>query len=382
MTELDTLMAATTIHHHVCSHLSQSSQDFVDCPPVKLSLWMENAIIEGRYTPEQIDILRAQKRHVQAVIATVQRDSLLGQQVNLTPSRTAFRGPSTATEKLNLPVPIVQVPLDEAGTKESLLVEAADTLVVSPPRPKITPRCNYRTCQVCRPISRDRAWQCLGHAFDSNTQNLSPDFASDLRPVSDASQVRRLGLWKPRPRPQTFESFDSIVLTDDEDDDDDDEDDESQTGISRQNSQSRRQSRESSSTGFRASARRAFQDMMIVSRRTSTRSRDSKDSSTSTLNATAKIHKRDDAHTKWIEEKEYMVFGDVGTRLSRYGRQRRLWRQDGRIFGDNPSPRNSLFKATTDKADAYTGSELKLENGVAVTEEAIDLGSADIIIQV
>ncbi|MCJ1404354.1 hypothetical protein MMC11_007579 [Xylographa trunciseda] len=366
-------MAATVIHQQPESKLSQTLQDVVKDPPVKLSLWMERAIVDGRYTAEQIDILRAQKRKVQAVIATVSSDFLLAQQASLTPSRVASRQPSTIIKEPNLPSANIQVPPGEVGPKEPLPMEVVDTLVFSPAKPKLVPDCNYKTCQVCRPISRDRAWQCFDHAFDSDTQYSAPDFASDLRPVSDASRVRRLGLWKPRPRPRTFQSFDNIVLTDD---------DESQTDFSYEDSQSRRESRDSTSTGFRASARRAFQEMLTVSRQVSTRSRDSRDSSTSTLNASAKKRKGDQTHTKWTEEKEYRVFGDGETRLSRYGRQRRLWRKDGRIFGDSPARRNSFFKATANTAETCAESEMRVQNGVAVTEEAIDLGSADIIIQV
>ncbi|MCJ1379954.1 hypothetical protein MMC17_003057 [Xylographa soralifera] len=371
--DLADLMAVTTIRQQVEPNLSQSSQAIVGFSPVKLSRWIEKAILDGRYTAEQIDILRAQKRKVQAVIATVQSESLLAQQVNLTPCCMASQPASTVIKAPNLPCPVTQVPPEKAETKEPLPVKVADTIAVSLPRPTPIPECNYKTCQVCRPISRDRAWQCLDHAFNSNTQYFSLDFASDLRPVSDASQVRRLGLWKPRPRPRTFTSFDNIVLTDDED--------ESETDTSHEDSQSRRESRDSTSIGFRASARRAFQEMMTVSRQPSMRSRDSKDSSTSTLNVAAKKHKGDDTHTKWTEEKEYRIFGDGDTRLSRYARQRKLWRKDGRIFGDSPARRNSFFSATAGKPESSTKSELRVENGVAVTEEAIDLGSADIIIQ-
>ncbi|MCJ1433171.1 hypothetical protein MMC27_002530 [Xylographa pallens] len=366
-------MAATTIDQKAESNLSQSKRKIFDYPPIKLSRWIEKAIIDGHYTTEQIDILRAQKRKVQAVIAIVQNESLSAQQANLMPSHMSVQRTSTVIKAPNFPCPVTQVSQDKPETKEPLPVKVADTIVVPPPRPTLIQECSYQTCQVCRPISRDRAWQCLDHAFLCKTQYLPPDFASDLRPVSDASHVRRLGLWKPRPRPRTFTSFDNIVLTDDED--------ESDTDTSCDDSQPRRESRDSTSTGFRASARRAFQGMMTVSRQPSMRNRDSKDSSSSTLNAAAKKHKGDDTHTKWTEEKEYRVFGDGDTRLSRYARQRRLWRKDGRLFGDSPARRNSFFEATNGKAEPSTKSEMRVDNGVAVTEEAIDLGSADIIIQ-
>ncbi|MCJ1415672.1 hypothetical protein MMC32_002004 [Xylographa parallela] len=366
-------MAASTIHQKAESHRRQSNQEVFDYPPIKLSRWIEKAIIDGHYTTEQIDILRAQKQKVQAVIATVQNESLLAQQANPMPSGMPSQQTSTVTKAPNLPCLGTQPSQDKPETKEPVPVKVTDTIVVSPPRPTHIQECSYQTCQVCRPISRDRAWQCFDHAFLSKTQCHSADFASDLRPVSDASHVRRLGLWKPRPRPRTFTSFDNIVLTNDED--------ESDTDTSCDDSQSRRESRDSTSTGFRASARRAFQGMMTVSRHPSMCNRDSKDSSTSTLNAAAKKHMGDDTHTKWTEEKEYRVFGDGDTRLSRYARQRRLWRKDGRLFGDSPARRNSFFEATTAKAEPSTKSEMRVENGVAVTEEAIDLGSADIIIQ-
>ncbi|MCJ1317861.1 hypothetical protein MMC15_003188 [Xylographa vitiligo] len=380
--DLADLMAATTIDQQAEPHPSLSKQEIVDHRPVELSPWIEKAIIDGHYTADQIDILRAQKRRVQSVIASVQSEFLSARPATLMPSRMASQRNSTIVKEPNQPCGNTQVSPDKPKTNEPLLVKVADGIAVSPPPPPPPPprppptlisECNYKTCQVCRPISRDRAWQCFDHVFHSNTQCFSPDFASDLRPVSDARHVRRLGLWKPRPRPRTFTSFDNIVLTDEED--------ESETDTSLEDSQSRRDSRDSTSAGFRASARRAFHEMMTVSRQQSIRNRDSKDSSTSTLNAAAKKHKGDHTPTKWTEGQEYRVFGDGDTRLSRYARQQKLWRKDGRLFGDSPARRNSFFKATPRRAESATKSEMRVENGVAVTEEAIDLGSADIIIQ-
>ncbi|MCJ1283955.1 hypothetical protein MMC26_003286 [Xylographa opegraphella] len=367
-------MAATKVHEKAEPHLSESKQEIVDYPPVKLSRWIEKAIIDGHYTAEQIDILRAQKRRVQAVIAAVQNESLSGQQANLTPSRMASQRTSTVIKKSNSLCPIDQVPHNTHETSEPVPVKVADTGEVFPSRPELLAECNYKTCQVCRPISRDRAWQCFNHALLSKTQFSSPEYAPDIRPVSDASHARRLGLWKPRPRPQTFTSFDNIVLTDDEDGSETDT-------TSLEDGGSGRQSRDSTPTGFRASARRAFQEMMTASRQPSMHNRESKDSSISALTATTQKHKGGVAPTKWTKEKEYKVFGDGETRLSRYARQRNLWRKECRIFGYSPAQRSSFIEATPGKAESGTKKELVVENGVAETEEAIDLGSADIIIQ-
>ncbi|MCJ1290688.1 hypothetical protein MMC34_002230 [Xylographa carneopallida] len=366
-------MAATTIHKQPGPRLPHPTQETVECPPVKLSQWIEKAIINGHYTADQIDIMRAQKRKVQAVIAAAQRESLSTQQAILMHSRTASHRKSVDINEPVLPSPSTQASQDEREAKEFLPVKVAENTTASLPLPTFIPKCNYQTCQVCRPVSRDRAWQCFDHVLFSNAQCLPPDLAADLRPVSDAGRVRRLGLWKPRPRPRTFTSFDNIVLTDDEDG--------NETDTSLEDNQSRRESRDSISKGFRASARRAFLEMMTASRQPSLRNRDSENSSASTLHPAATKHKGDDSQMRWTEEKEYRVFGDGDTRLSRYARQRKLWRKDGRIFGDSPARRNSFFTATPGKAEPSAKSEMRVENGVAVTEEAIDLGSADIIIQ-
>ena len=370
---LDALMAAVTVHQHERSDISQSIEDDMDDPPVRLSAWLETAIVDGKYTPEQIRILRAQKRKVQGAIAVVQRGYLLAQQVNVMPSSITSQRTLTGIEGPGSLVPTVPVTTDDPGTKNPTPFEPIDTRVVSSAPPNVIPDCNYMTCQVCRPISRDRAWQCFDHAFDTDPHYTYPDFASDPRPISDASLVRRLGLWKSRPRPRTFESVNSIILTDD---------DQSQTDSNRQDSHSRRESRDSASRGFRVSVQRVIQELMTVSRQSSTRSRVSKDSSPSTLNTTAENDKRDETHRRWSEENNNRVFGDSKTRLSRYGRQRRLWRKDGKVISDSPAPRNALFNAQDDRVETRVENELRVENGIAVTEEGINLGSADIIIQV
>lgn len=364
--DIDTLMRAVALDHQPTNpqagdpHIDQHAMGL---PSVTLSSWMEQAILEGHYTAEQITVLRAQRQKVKDCITVAQNEYMHKEKLKL---EASDRRLATAADNSNFPSPIIRG-ISNGDTFQQSLPSAMNSERALPlSRLKIVPDCDYKTCQACRPISRDRSWQCVNHVLESPLPDSPPDFALSNRPISDSNLVRRLGLWKPRPRPHTFESFDNTILTDD---------DQSQTDISHQSSHINRESRDPSATGFRASARRAYKDVMLRSRNGSTHSRDSNESDTSTLSLAERRLKRREALGQWNGRKYDRGLGYKGNRSSRYAFGSRLWRKEAQ-------PESSVLRHPKSEADIQADSEVKVEDGIAVTEEGVDLRTADIIMQV
>ncbi|MCJ1310071.1 hypothetical protein MMC25_003732 [Agyrium rufum] len=129
-----------------------------------LSAWTQKAIEAGEYTPEQIDILTKQKQQVNEAVLFP----------NTVPSLTL----SKADQGL------------ETLKTDQLLTDRACMALYLMPRMK--PDCFYRTCPACRPISRDRSWNCIDHVYGS-PDPVVIDFANENRPVSDARILRAIG---------------------------------------------------------------------------------------------------------------------------------------------------------------------------------------------
>ncbi|MCJ1474895.1 hypothetical protein MMC13_003555 [Lambiella insularis] len=334
---------------------------------VTLTPWIEQAIVDGHYTAQQIAILRTQRLQVEECIVVAQNEYIRGLRLKLNKSgRQPSDAPSDAVDVSNITFPNTQGLSSEVASQKDSPSNVNSQRAQLLSQVRTFRNCDYKTCQVCRPISRDRSWQCLDHVFDSSTAESLPDFATDNRPVSDSNLVRRLGLWKPRPRPQTFESFENILLTDD---------DKYQTDISRQNSYIGSEPGNAAATGFRASARRAYKGVMVRSRNGSTSSRDSADSRTSTYSLAEKKFKRREHHGHQDGKMDDKGLAYRGERTSNYGFGSKLWRKE-------TQPESSTLGLPDDKMDTQGIGELRVENGIAVTEEGVDLGTADIIMQV
>ena len=152
----------------------------------QISPWILKAITEGHYTEDQIVILETQKQGVNDMIfAAAEAACKEGDSTRYFPSRNSPPQRSSLSAMLNVKSP----PTAPLSYGEYML-----RLV-----PNRSQRCQYRTCQNCRPISRDRAWACIDHVIE---MAIVPEinFEYDFRPISNVNLVRNIGLRTP-PKP-------------------------------------------------------------------------------------------------------------------------------------------------------------------------------------
>ena len=319
---------------------------------VRLNPWIEQAIKEGHYTPKQVVILRAQKRKVNDSIAAAEEQFKKApdrNSINRDQAQQSTTSPSVDANP-HLPFPVITE------------VEEVPPVDGSPAKLKVFPHCKFRSCHTCRPTFRDRAWQVLEQIFAVDfltSMRYSPE---SRRRVSDAKVVCKIGLHKARLTRPPLRSLDSIGLYSP-----------TSTGnMVRTTSKTFKQSTSvmSSSTatdtvdisdaktdmesrGFRDSVKRAFRGML--SRR---------DSSLST-NGSKSMH-----NAGFDDEDDGAVEFDMA-----------LWRrlndellQDASVV---PLPGHDGMDGLS-----HEEGEIEVEDGVAVTEEGVDLGTADIIMSV
>lgn len=306
-----------------------------DMRVVQLSPWMERAIQDGHYTPNQVIQLRAQKQKVNDVIAAADGNNTL---------QHALFYQSNQSIKPTLPCEQTH---SSSTTDETLNgISLADR---PPAPPKLIPVCHYKSCQVCRPTSRDRAWQCFEHIFNDSESPSAIDFSSDNRPVSDANLVRSIGLRKKRPHLRHLGTFNDILTPSDEG---------SRTLTGESSNQAdadwmSRQVGQLRSRDFRNNVRRVWEQILFTRRRES--------------HASSRSSKRVQRVQEDAEESDLGVWQDWNSsELLGQATRTKLPGQDG-----------------TDGLDVESGGgEVIVDNGIAVTEEAVDLRSADIIMSV
>lgn len=228
---------------------------------------------------------------------------------------------------------------------------------------KVFPHCKFRSCHACRPTNRDRAWQALEPIFAVGFLTSMSFSEESCRRVSDAKIVQKMGFREPRPTRPPLRSLDSLGLYS-----------RTPTGhIVHASSTAKRFAdamrssipsdtvdisdvqTEPDSRGFRDSIKRAFRGMLSNSRRASTQSR----SGTRTR-----------CKAMFSEEEEDGAEFDMG-----------LWRHlNDELLNDA----SGIPLPGHDGMDGLSHEEgvMKVKDGVAVTEEGVDLGTADIIMSI
>ena len=331
-------------------------------PTAKLSPWIAKAIDEGHYTPEQIDQLRAQKQHVVdtarlAIDQFEQSQSNVANSLSLTPTTL-----QSVDANPHLPFPVIN--------------EVQEPAAIDPPSPGATliqqsklrmfPFCKFCACQLCRPTHRDRAWQSFDDIFAKDQEIPFIHYEDSNRPLASASILRKIGLRPPRlPKRPLLGSLGNRAIYS--------RNDQGKFVLN----QSHRESSdpagsstditdikvEPESKGFREGMKRAFKSMLMT-RRSSSRS-------------LRKRKSRDGTDTT----DENTVEFDMGlwTELND-----ELLREASAV----PLPgKDSIERLTKDVAKMEVGSTAGVAGvtgvgGVAVTEEAADLGTADVIMSV
>lgn len=325
------------IHDHFISDERLKEQPAM---ATTLNPWSEKAIREGHYTLEQVATLRAQRQNVIDAI-TIAEEYVHNYPENVSnslhPQTTTT--PRHADPSNSLPTsPTAEIP----NSKE---LEPG-----SQPKPSMFPFCKMRYCQTCRPTFRDRTWIRFEDVFNKDSPVPTIDFEHDSRPISRADLVRKLGLGEIRRSRPSLRSFEgakrySVNLT------------RQLLPHSLQNRlsasligpfESSDEATEPESKGFRDGMKRAFRGMLMHRRRNSTSTR-------SSLKGKG----------RWDD-----VEFDVG-----------LWRD---LTDELLQEASSVPLPGHDGMDGLGAEEgeMEVEEGVAVTEEGVDLGTADIIMSV
>lgn len=314
-------------------------------PLTRLNPWVQKAIRQAQYTPEQIVVLRAQRQKVIDAIAAAEGYI----EAHEKGSSATIRSPSPTTA----PSIDADPSLPETTLAAFLKVqepEPSSAVAVPTARPSLFPYCKLQYCQNCRPTFRDRAWMTFEDAETKADQELEMDFKRDNRPISHPNHVRMLGMPKAsRPRPPlcSFHGFKRYS-----------------TNLARQSNLNNQQNyrfentpyssdladqrTEPESKGFRDGVKRAFRGMLMHRRRST--------STTSSLNTRT----REDDASEW----DVGLWRDLNDELLHEASNVRLPGHDG-----------------MDGLGSEEG-EIEVEEGVAVTEEGVDLGMADVIMSV
>lgn len=320
----------------------------VPAPETPLNHWVEKAILGGHYTPAQVVRLRAQKQKVVDAIAAAE-EHFKSHPENISdvlPSISLITSPSAKTNS-KCSDPIVPKIYDIKNPEPT---PTASALQVQP-KPSMFPQCQLHYCQTCRPTFRDRTWVKFGDVFAESKQSPKINFERDNRPVCQVSVMRKLGLQEVRPSRPSLRHLDSARRY--------------SLNVTRQlisnNLYNRRsanltgssgqgdQGPESESKGFRDGVKRAFRGMLKSRRRDSVSARSSQR-----------------VKAKEADSVEF----DMG-----------LWHILNNELLDEASNVPLPGHDGTDGLGGEEG-EVEVEEGVAVTEEGVDLGMADIIMSI
>ncbi len=337
-------------------------------PTSELSPWIEKAVKDGHYTPEQVVKLRAQKQHV------VDTAWAAINQFEQSQTKNTASPPQTPTTLLSvdanphLPFPII----NEVQEPIATTFPTANVALGQKTNPRMFPFCKFCACQLCRPTYRDRTWQIFEDVFEKEYQDPFIGYEDSNRPLASASIMSQIGLRPPRlPKRSLQRSLDSraiysrnedgqVVLNNNNNDNGSCRKPADPTGSSTDIADMKV---EAESKGFRESMKRAFKGMLMT-RRPSSRSerkRKARDGTDST--------------------DEDVVEFDMG-----------LWKEMNdellREASCVPLPeKDSVEGLSKEAAKMNMGSVVRVAGaggvgGVAVTEEAADLGMADVIMSV
>ncbi|ERF71944.1 hypothetical protein EPUS_06503 [Endocarpon pusillum Z07020] len=336
----------------------------------QLSQSILRGIKDGDYTTPQVHLLEAQKLRVRRLIA-MQEERL----ENLPDSSQTSRSLSSS-DSLPESTALATVKISEAlqprsknicslpATKSTAAYGGNHTpLPTGLHRTRVEPlfpNCHFKCCQSCRPAYRDRAFQSL-NAILSEPVRQPPQWELENRRISDANTLKRLGT--PLPRPQlrrVHQKLDKLKdLTG------------SQTLGSSENSETPSETEETGAKvrqrgGFRKRVKRvlsAIDQSKHLAKSSNTSRHSSKSSSRDSL---VQMSRSMFLKKSSKQEKENTI-------VTNRALQESLVLM---LAANTPLPRAS------EDSESLEGGEVKVEDGVAVTEEGVEMSAADIIIQV
>lgn len=154
----------------------------------------------GFYTREQLNVLKGQKHHLKMTIKSAQKENEI---------MKSKHGPSAAvlSEKLAALV-IHQISesdeIKPAALKEDKAIAKQKSHLGEPIQP-----CDFKVCHTCRPFSRDRSFVSFEAVFNGEIETPNA-WTEQFMPVADAKLVRNIGLRTPPHEPalQEAEEYD------------------------------------------------------------------------------------------------------------------------------------------------------------------------------
>ena len=334
------------------------TEEIIVMPTAQLSLWVDKAIRDGHYTPEQIVKLQTQKQHVvdTAKAAIHQFEQSQPNHTNNSPQTpTTLQSFDMSSQ---LPFPII----NSSSTK---VPSARQT------NSRMFPFCKFCACHLCRPNHRERTWQHFDDIFESDYDIPFIHYEDRNRPLASRSIMSTIGLRPPRvPQPPQLRSTNSTALYSRNEagqiifnNNTNENENENENEFNRKSIDIADTTTEAESKGFRESMKRAFKGM-LTARQAGSRP------SSSSPSRNRKRKARDGTDTSEEDAVEF----DMG-----------LWKELNdellREASGIPLPgKDSIERLSKDVAGMDLG--MGAVGGVAVTEEAADLGTADVIMSV
>ena len=336
----------------VTEDVSLGGED-IRMPTAQLSPWIEGAIKDGHYTPEQVVKLRAQKQHVvdTARAAIHQFEQSQTNNSNSSPqTSTTLQSVDTSP---HLPFPVINKVQEPLATS----LPTAKVTLTQQAKTKLFPFCKFCACHLCRPTHRDRAWQRFDDIFETEHDVPFIHYEDRNRPLASRSTMSTIGLHPLRlPQRPLLKTNDSSALYM--------RNEAGQISFNNKDGSHRKSADptgsstdiadmnvEAESKGFRESMKRAFKSMLMTRQPSSRPNR--------------KRKARDGTDTTEEDAVEF----DMG-----------LWKElNDELLKEAsgiPLPgKDSIERLSKEFGGFRMG-------GVAVTEEAADLGTADVIMSV
>ncbi|OCL15403.1 hypothetical protein AOQ84DRAFT_435023 [Glonium stellatum] len=355
------------------------------------AIGLSNSVIEAAekdsYTAEQLEILKLQKLHLKQVIS-------LTMQIVSNNSST----PTTKLSENSSPI----TGIDGASVNLTNSDRVSDRAIETSERPvkklklkhktQFVPPCMFKVCHTCRPYYKDRIYLSFGAVFAGEITPLTPKDAAAL-PVGNANVLRSIGLKQP---PQkhllTDESAEvlsgsasqcTIQTTQSERDDLSRIRQSARYFYNKLGSRSLTELRkEFQVAGFRNSLKNAFHNLFRMGRESSSEG----SNITLPLPGTGK-HRNLDQNVGEFDLSLLKRIRSVGRRTLEAAQNDSMpiveaieGKEDGiaETNGDSldSSEDSSDYSAYSGLSD---GSEVEVDGGVALTEEAVEMHTPDII---
>ena len=319
------------------------AQDIEPDWEVKLSDWIVEAIDRGEYTPDQVQKLVEQKIGVKRAIFAHAR-------VETCPSTRSSNDSSnesaTADYSTFSTLPTLDTTLDEelcSAEKNEKTEGARSSGHISQTGCRMSVQlnaCDFKCCLACRPSYRDRTWEILDRVVNETCQG-PPPWELENRPISDARLLAKIGLPKTH---GTYEEFGFMI------------DAAFGENLSTQLDETE-SGQENTLTRQRTHSFRHKSDFEEAVR--------------GVINLAAEESRVANQHNRQVSSSS-----SHGS-LAHASRSMLYLRRPEASTGTGPSASQPSSTHT-----ATNGGEVEVEDGVAVTEEALNLGTADIIMQV